>query len=78
MFCYFSDEPLIAMFPAHYAAYQGDAKQLEACLNTDVCLDEADIESWMPIHYAAWYVLNNMWYDSPHKNAMLSYISDGK
>lgn len=46
-------------FPIHHAAYAGKAERIRDLLAKGIAdPNKADRDSWMPIHYAAWFPVN--------------------
>ncbi|EYB97147.1 hypothetical protein Y032_0143g2417 [Ancylostoma ceylanicum] len=55
-------------YPLHRAAYVGDAATIEALVALGVEVNQADRDSWTPLHYAAFY---------EHLDAMRALLNSG-
>ncbi len=40
----------------HKCAAEGDAEGLQGWLTKGFSMDQMDVEGWVPVHYAAWWV----------------------
>ena len=46
----------VDQYPLHSAAYEGNADKVRHLLSMGYPADQPDMHSWVPLHYASWWV----------------------